>query len=321
MLNTNPVGGLPAGTQVNGWVMIQTVRVLQAKNNNNYLNWEGLDVNAVKVWGTFFGIEGQPLPRFEPGQIVALTGPVGEGKQGLAVWATSMTLVVDPEGTKEFENLCYPCVPTVELTKYITELKEMANAMSDPALLQVSQKMFEYFEPYLWLIPAGKAVHEPYRGGLAKHTWEVAQMCIKTMQIKNVVNKDVLMFSAVYHDIGKTQEYTPQLTWSPNGRLLSHSSIAIQLLTDVIIENHITMDINLLRQIKHCLISHHGEFSEIRPATKEALILHHVDLLCAKVGHIDECVRSGNIGSDGWGRRSFVLGTDPYIPELDDRIS
>lgn len=320
MMNKNPVGGHPAGTQVDGWVLLQTIRVLQAKNGNNYLNWEGLDVNAVKVWGTYFGPEGVALPTFQSGQVINVTGPVGEGKQGLAVWAKSMSLVTDQNDIAEFEKGCYPTVPAAQLEKYVGALYGYSQNINDPALLQVSTKLFDYFQPYLHTIPAGKAVHEPYRGGLAQHTWEVVEICRKVLEVKGGLNQDVLMFSALYHDIGKTQEYTAQLTWSPNGRLISHTSIAIQLLTDVILTNSINVESSILRQVKHCLLSHHGEFSEVRPATKEALLLHHVDLMCSKLGHIEEVVRSGNVGSDGFGRYSSIIEQSPYIPELDDRV-
>ena len=320
MLNKNPVGGQAAGAHVDGWILLQTIRVLQALSGNNYLNWEGLDINAVKVWGTYFGPENVPLPTFLPGAVIAVKGPVGEGKRGLAIWAKSMTLVMDQNDAAEFEKYCYPCVPVEHLTNYIANLKMHANSIKDPSLLRLSLKLFEYLEPYLWTIPAGKAVHEPYRGGLAQHTWEVVNMCSKVLEFKGGMNRDVLLFSALYHDIGKTQEYTPQLTWSENGRLISHSSIGIQLVTFMIMTHDIAVDPNLLRQVKHCLLSHHGEHSEIHPATKEAIVLYYSDNMMARVGHIEEMVRSGGIGSDGWGKYSNIINQSPYVPELDDRI-
>ena len=321
MMNNNPVGGHAAGTSVSGWILLQTVRILQAASNNNYLSWEGLDVNSVKVWGTYFGPKGGVLPVFQIGQIISVEGTIGQGKQGLAVWATSMVLVQDELGIAEFEALCYPSVPKEQLEQYIVDLGGYSQCISDVNLLQLSIKLFEYFRPYLYTIPAGKAVHEPYRGGLAQHTWEVTGMCAKAMEVKKGLNKDILIFSALYHDIGKTQEYTAQLTWSPNGRLITHSSIVIQLMTDIILTHNIDIEPNLFRQVKHCMLSHHGEHSEIRPATREAMILHYADIMCCKVGHIEEMIRSGNIGGDGWGKYSNIINQAPYVPELDDRIT
>jgi hypothetical protein len=42
--------------------------------------------------------------------------------------------------------------------------------------------------------------------------------------------------------------------------------------------------------------------------------------MMAKIGHIEELVRRGHIGADGWGNRTDILGTSPYVPELDDRL-
>jgi len=317
-MNTNPLGSQPANTQVSGWVLIQAFSICTSVKNDPYIKWEGLDVNSIKVNGTYFSSDKTvPLPKVEQNKVYHVSGPVGVNKQGLlSIWASEFFKVEDLEAVKEFESHCYPSVPQEELTKYIEELREFSNSFSDSNLNTLSGYLFNYFEYYLPYTPAGKRVHEPIRGGLAKHTWEVVKACDAVRSVKKGLQKDVLLFSALYHDVGKTQEYTDKLMYSPNGRLISHTSIAIQLITKFIVQNNITLDPELFRQIKHCFLSHHGEYSEIRPATKEAIILYFCDDMLSKVGHIEEVVRSGGIGEDGFGRYSNILNQSPYVPEL-----
>jgi putative nucleotidyltransferase with HDIG domain len=316
MINKNPIGGVSVGEYVDGWVLLQSLKIVQSKTSRNYINWSGLDINGVKIWGTYFGPDNAPLPKFEKGSVISVSGPIGEGKAGLAVWAQSMTKVLDDKDVKEFEYVCYPSVPDNELSNYVFELETISKSFTGP-ISKLSLSLFDYFKPYLYTIPAGIDIHEPVRGGLAKHTWDVVKMCEAAQEIMGL-DRQVLLFSALYHDIGKTQEYTEKITFSKIRGLISHTSIAIQLITDALITKDICVSSNELCHIQHCILSHHGEFSEINPCTKEANCLHYCDNLCAKIGHISESIRRGEIGSDGRGKWSKVLGTVPYVPELDD---
>lgn len=321
-LNKNPLSGIPVGSAAVGWLLLQDSRISIAKNQKMFMSWEGLDITGAKIHGTYFAndrLDGV-LPKFEIGTVLAVQGVVGEGAKGPSVWANAMFPVQDPVVVEEFKKTCYPTVPSAELADYIEYLRECSEAISNPSILALSRKMFEFFLPYLYTHPAGRSVHEPIRGGLAKHTYEVVSMMRSEVLSKKGLNKDVVLFASLYHDIGKTQEYTSDLTYSPIGKLLTHISVAMQLITKVIVENQIEVDNGLLRQMMHCILTHHGEHSEIMPTTKEAIALHFVDNMMAKIGHIEELVRRGHIGADGWGNRTDILGTSPYVPELDDRL-
>ena len=122
MLNTNPLSGLPASTPVDGWTYIQTTAIRTANNQNKYLAWTGYDVQANLVTGTLFDKFGV-LPVFKAGDVVAVTGTIGDSKGALQVWATHMTHVIDEADRSEFKNRCLPTVPSDELQRYITDLR------------------------------------------------------------------------------------------------------------------------------------------------------------------------------------------------------
>jgi 3'-5' exoribonuclease len=177
-------------------------------------------------------------------------------------------------------------------------------------------------KPYLSKWPAGKVNHEPVQGGLAKHTWEVVTFCNNQLFLDKGVDRDVLIFSALYHDIGKIREYNSDLTWAPEGRLVPHVAIAVELITQALLRgvDDTAVPKKVMMQIMHCIMAHHGKGNgAVNPATREAVILHYADATLGLLGHFEEAIRRGNVGEDGWGAYSQWLETAPYVAQLDDR--
>ena len=234
------------------------------------------------------------------------------------VFADSLQRIEDQEMINEFKTICYPTVPKEKLTKVITDLEKHSKSFSIPALQQLSDAMFNYFRPFLPLYPAAKLMHEPLRGGLALHTWEVITLLNNSVFRDKGLDKDVLFFSALYHDIGKTHEYTDDIQWAPAGRLLNHAMVAVELMKEFTIRNNIALPEIIYWHVKHCIQSHHGkDYGNEKPATREAIALHHADAMCAGIGIIDEQIRIGNIDRNGWAIHDAHLEVTPYVPQLD----
>jgi len=89
------------------------------------------------------------------------------------------------------------------------------------------------------------------------------------------------------HDIGKTREltYDTSLGYSDCGGLVGHLSIGLLLLEEKLKE---VPDFPPERAdlVRHLVLSHHGELewgSPVRPAVPEAIALHYIDNLDAKL--------------------------------------
>jgi 3'-5' exoribonuclease len=135
--------------------------------------------------------------------------------------------------------------------------------------------------------PAAKLYHHAYLGGLLEHTVAVVEMCEFVGQQYGRIDRDLLLTAALLHDVGKTRELAFQtaIDFTDAGRLLGH---VIQGVTFISEKATALEDFpeTKLQQLLHCVVSHHGELewgSPKRPKTIEALILHHVDNLDAKV--------------------------------------
>lgn len=135
--------------------------------------------------------------------------------------------------------------------------------------------------------PAAKKMHHAYLGGLLEHTLSIALLVLAIADHYRGIDKDLLLTGGILHDIGKVHEfsYETHIDYSDAGRLLNHIVIGVEMLEKKIAAIHdFPEDIALV--LKHMIISHHGtrDFgSPEPPKTLEAVILHYLDELDAKV--------------------------------------
>ncbi len=135
--------------------------------------------------------------------------------------------------------------------------------------------------------PAAKSFHHAYLGGLLEHTVSVADLADHICQQYGRINRDLLITAALLHDVGKVDEltYDRAIDYSDAGRFLGHVILGVNLVTDRAARLP-GLSQDKLQLLLHAIVSHHGELewgSPKRPKTLEALIIHHLDNLDAKV--------------------------------------
>lgn len=149
---------------------------------------------------------------------------------------------------------------------------------------------------------AAKTVHHGFVGGLLEHTVSVANLCDYYCKSYPVLKRDLLIAAALFHDIGKTRELSlfPQNDYTDDGQLLGHIVIGSEMLGEKI-KNIAGFPVNLERELKHCILSHHGEFefgSPKKPALVEAVALNFADNTDAKLQTFTEALE--NTTETGW---------------------
>ena len=115
----------------------------------------------------------------------------------------------------------------------------------------------------------------------------VAETCDFVAQQYGRVDRDLLLTAALLHDVGKTRElaFETAIDFTDEGKFLGHVIQGVLFVSEKASELPGVPEAKL-QQLLHCIVSHHGELewgSPKRPKTIEALILHHVDNLDAKV--------------------------------------
>ena len=151
----------------------------------------------------------------------------------------------------------------------------------------------EHYTNKLKSLPAAKSIHHAYIGGLLEHTLSIVKAgLLMSMHYKDSVNKDVMLASCFLHDAGKIQElrFNKNITeYSDEGRLLGHIVLGINCISKRM-ETIKDFPENLKIIILHSIASHHGELefgSPKRPKTIEALILHFIDNMDARVNQFE----------------------------------
>jgi 3'-5' exoribonuclease len=114
------------------------------------------------------------------------------------------------------------------------------------------------------------------------------------------VSRDMLIAGGILHDIGKIEEfsYDRAIDYTTPGRLIGHIIMGVEMI-DRRIAAIDGFPEDLALELKHVVLAHHGELdfgSPKRPKTVEALIVHFVDDLDAKVMAFREFI--GNSGGE-----------------------
>lgn len=178
-----------------------------------------------------------------------------------------------------------------DLNQLWQEFLSLGETIADPFISKLYAKVFledkeiqERFRYY----PAAKSLHHAYKGGLLEHTLNVAKLSqLIADYYGEMINRDILIFSAFFHDIGKIKElsFSCSVSYTDEGKLLGHIILADEILVQKasLISYFPPKLLNILR---HILISHHGEYeygSPKKPMTLEALVIHFLDNIDAKL--------------------------------------
>ncbi len=142
---------------------------------------------------------------------------------------------------------------------------------------------------------AAKSVHHSFAGGLLEHTLSIMKLCAYYVNAYPMLSKDLLFTAAMFHDIGKTKELSdfPDNDYTDDGQLLGHIVMGVEMINEGI-RNIEGFPVKIASELKHCVISHHGELefgSPKKPALIEAVALHYADATDAKIQTFTEILK------------------------------
>lgn len=150
---------------------------------------------------------------------------------------------------------------------------------------------------------AAKSVHHGFMGGLLEHSLSVTKLCDYFSKTYTILNRDLLLTSAMLHDVGKTQELSafPVNDYTDDGQLLGHIMIGAEEI-GYRIRGMEGFPPKLASELKHCILAHHGELeygSPKKPALAEAVALNLADNTDARMQTIKELFNAAP-DNDGW---------------------
>ncbi|MCF6186748.1 MAG: 3'-5' exoribonuclease YhaM family protein [Desulfobulbaceae bacterium] len=202
------------------------------------------------------------------------------------------------------------------------ELSSLIATLSDKGLQQLLSTLFsgELLEQFS-TAPAAKKMHHAYIGGLLEHTLSVTGMAVKAAEHYPGLDRDMLVAGALVHDIAKTREFSYKslpFDYTDCGRLVGH----LVLGADMVRQAAVGIDglgAGRVDQLVHLVLSHHGrhEFgAPVLPMTPEAILLHHLDDMDAKMNYIDQLREKQD--EPGWSDYQRPLERFLYLRPLSE---
>ncbi|KAA5544449.1 HD domain-containing protein [Roseiconus nitratireducens] len=190
-------------------------------------------------------------------------------------------------------------------------IQNILGSLNNDSLRQLGEVFLrdESFLQQLRVASAAVTNHHAYPGGLLRHTADLMEMCQAIGPRYDRVDVDLLLMGAFLHDLGKIHEISPggELSYTDRGQLVGHIVIGVQMLGTAIAKLEADtgqpFPSELRMQLEHLIVSHHGqlEFGSPRlPATIEAVLLHHVDNLDAKLTSYLSMIESDLTNNENW---------------------
>lgn len=239
-------------------------------------------INA-KAWDISEVLIGEQPQR---GDIVKAEVLVQEYKGSLQLKLNKFRKATETDSYEPQEIIPSAPIPAQEMWATVCRFAE---AIADEQLHAAVQTVLQKYHDSLLTHPAAKTYHHSYKSGLLQH---ISTMLLAAEKITSVYpcNTDLLYAGIILHDIGKLHELGTDATglgteYSLEGELMGHIPLGLLEL------EHLTLDAEKKLLIQHMILSHHQipEWgSPKRPMFKEAELLHHLDMIDARMFDFDK---------------------------------
>ncbi len=278
-----------------------------AKTGKNYLSLTLADKTGVingKVWDITRDIQA-----FDEGDFIKIDATVQTFNNDLQLNIKKIRRA--REG--EYDEADY--IPTTEknVDDLFKKLISFIDSVEEPYINKLLTNIFVKNEDIAAAFKkhtAAKAMHHNYMGGLIEHTISVTEICDFFASHYKSVNRDVLIASALLHDIAKLKELSdfPNVDYTDDGELIGHIVMGVEFIGKE--ADKIEGFPHKLRSlIQHNILAHHGEYeygSPKLPRTLEAYLLHCADDTDAKVKMIETTIEGSDLNGS-WAGYNKIL--------------
>lgn len=207
----------------------------------------------------------------------------------------------------EYDPADYLPVSSRDIEEMYGELMSYVNTVENPYVKKLINSFFKDDADFIKRFKfhsAAKSVHHGFVGGLLEHTLGVTKLCGQFADNYPLLNRDILIASAMFHDIGKLEEISrfPENDYTDEGQLLGHIVIGAEEV-GVRIRSIEGFPKKLGNEIRHCILAHHGELeygSPKKPALAEAVALNFADNIDAKMETLKEAFGNVPDGNTDW---------------------
>lgn len=272
--------------------IVKETDIKETKNNNSYLFLNIQDTTGTmtaKIWNYDTNQKAQYI---KVGDILSATVNASEYNGVTSLVINNFDILEDAD-KDEF-------IPSAPLSAKDLESKigQIIDLIGNETLHSITRTILDNHSKKFFTQPAATNMHHEFKGGLAFHTFTMLQAANFYLKIYPFLNKDLMYAGIILHDLGKVIEINDYIDTSKTfkGELLGHINIINELITetlvtpdsydDILMDTMSDEDKDLVTELKHIVLSHHGELewgSNVTPRTAEAQIIHYIDQIDAKM--------------------------------------
>jgi len=302
--------------------LVQDKRVLETRNGKPYLRIRLQDKTG-EIEGRVWDQATELARHFKINDYVRVRGMITQFQGELQINVSAINKIPDEKVHPED----FLPVSSKDIPKMAAALKNYMDSIQDADLKTLLTEIFndETLMKNFQKSPAAKSMHHAWIGGLLEHSLSLcflADTIASYYQKEGIpLNRDLLLTGTILHDIGKTKELasSPSFEYTTEGKLLGHIVIGVS-----IIEKKAAaikgFPENKLQQLKHLILSHHGEYafgSPKLPMTLEAIALHFIDNLDAKINGVHSHLKKNTTDHSPWTAYHPIYGQTFYAPPID----
>jgi 3'-5' exoribonuclease len=226
---------------------------------------------------------------------------------------------IEPADPRQVDEADFQAVSSEETERNAQRLAELLRGVKNVHLRNLAECFLadEAFMAKFTTAPAGIKNHHAYKGGLLAHVVSLMEVCCVVAPLYPELDSDLLLLGALLHDASKTDElvYEREMGYSDEGQLIGHIVMAVGLVEAKAAEaeklSGEKFPRELLLRLKHIVVSHHGEYefgSPKLPMTLEAIALHILDNLDAKMYSVSQILKEDAAGDSPWTSFNQALG-------------
>ncbi|MDO5552244.1 MAG: OB-fold nucleic acid binding domain-containing protein [Planctomycetia bacterium] len=290
------------------------------KNGNLYIQFTISDRTGT-LSGRFWNATEELFQTFETGDFIRCEGAIQRYQGNLQFIAKRLTKVPDSDVVPDD----FARSAALNTGACMQRIKELLHGIKTIDLRNLVDCFLadETFVARFIASPAGVKLHHAYKGGLLEHTLATMELVARIAPLyPHSLNYDLLLTGAFLHDVGKIEELAcgegNNLVYTDRGQLLGHSFLAAGILRDKIEETEKLTGEPFPKEtamlLEHFLISHHGTLengSTKLPMTQEAMVLHYVDSMDAKIAEFQKHILDDPNTGTTWTN---------YIPAIERKL-
>ncbi|MFZ4638593.1 MAG: 3'-5' exoribonuclease YhaM family protein [Pirellulales bacterium] len=297
---------LPPQCQIDQTFLATHKQLRPNRNGQLYIQVELADKSGM-ITGRLWNASDDDFGGFEDGDYVRVEGHT-------QLYSGSLQLIIasieraDPRTIDESEFLV---LSKHDLVRLEAELNAILATITSAPLKALADELLadgplmEAFRS----TPAGVKHHHAYAGGLLDHVVNLLRLADRVAPLYPALDRNLLLVGVLVHDIGKTQELESRqgFSYTDVGQLLGHVLLGLEIVDAKIraIEARTgqRFEPEAALRVKHMIASHHGQYefgSPKLPMTLEAMALHHLDHLDAKMAGTIQLLQNEATAEDGW---------------------